>query len=151
MKTKKILVVLLIGVLSACSPKAAEKVGSTTTVENKSIDWEVYETASSVQKDEINVELLQGEWSAYKGVYKFGEHLNAMKLEKPFIIEVKDDTYRRNKNSDFAEFAVNQNIITQKKDSKTETGIINKLTENELTITWKDGENYTRYYYEKSK
>ncbi|MHC2993869.1 hypothetical protein OB13_20650, partial [Pontibacter sp. HJ8] len=135
----------------ACSPKTVEKVGSTTTVENKSVNWEGYETGSTVKKDDINVALLQGEWAAYKGVYKFGVHLNAMKLEKPFIIEVKDNTYRRNKNSNFEEFALNQNIITQNKKSKTDTGIINKLTENELTITWKDGKNYTRYYYEKVK
>jgi len=149
MGVKKVIPILLVGMLGSCSPKMSQQSSVTTAVENKNIDWEGYSDDSSFGKDEIKVEHLQGEWSAYKGVYKFEEHLNAMKLDKPFIIEVKDDTFRRSKDSAFEKFEISQNLISQQKATKAVTGIINKLTENELTITWKDGENYTRYYYEK--
>ena len=150
MKAKQLAFLLLIGALSSCSPKAGERVGSTIEVQNKQIDWEGYDAASTVEKDGITMDQLQGEWLAYKGVYRFGEHVNEMKLDKPFMIEVKANSFRRNKNASFQEFQLAQNVLTQVKDSKTETGIINKLSKNELTITWKDEENYTRYYYQKS-
>jgi len=98
-----------------------------------------------VSKTEITPQQLQGEWAAYKGVYKFGEHLNEMKLNQPFIVEVQNQAFRRNKDSQFGAFELFENVII----SKADTGIINKLTATELTISWKSGSNYTRYLYEK--
>ena len=62
------------------------------------------------------------------------------------MIEVQNDTYRRNSNGEFETFNVENNILTKKTESKVEVGIINKITSKELTISWKNGSNYTRYY-----
>jgi len=84
-----------------------------------------------------------------QGVYKLGDYVNAMELTKPFIMEVKDDTYRRNSEEPFEKYTLKDNLIIKTNDSKVDTGIINKITATELTISWKDNSNYTRYFYKK--
>ncbi len=123
-----------------------KKVGETTEVENKNINWESFDSTSKLSITAIKFENIQGLWKAYKGIYKFDETINAMSLTEPFIIEIKGDTYRRNVNSKFKKFTIESNILTSKK-KKEDVGIINKITDTELIITWKSGSNYTRYYY----
>jgi hypothetical protein len=150
MRIKDLISIFSIGLLISCSPKTAQRVGSTTPSVNINIDWTAYDNNSTVKREEIKVEQLQGEWAAYKGIYKFGEHLNAMMLEKPIIIDIKQQTYRRSKDSAFEQFQLIENLVIHKTTSKSDTGIINKLTATELTISWKNGSNYTRYMYEKT-
>ena len=72
-----------------------------------------------------------------------------MELTKPVIFEVKDNEYRRNASKDFKKFILNRNLIIKADETKIDTGIINKITPAELTISWKNKSNYTRYYYKK--
>lgn len=123
-----------------------EKVGETTEVENKNINWEYFDSTSKVSSAEIKIETIQGVWKAYKGLYKFGNIINAMNLTQPFILEIKDEKYRRSFDSKFARFTIEENNFISKKKN-VDFGIINKITETELIVTWKDGSNYTRYYY----
>ena len=113
----------------------------------KAYNWDYFDTTSRVSIDKIKFEDLQGLWKASNGVFKFGDMLNSMSLTQPFPIEIKDGKYRRNLESQFEEFTLNNNEIICKKED--DYGVINKLTDKELVITWKQGENYTRYYYEK--
>jgi hypothetical protein len=151
----KIIGIVIIGLTISCSPKTAptsskgERVGETVEVKNKSIDWEAFDHLSTIAKTDIKIENLQGVWKAYKGVYRFGEHVNAMELTKPMIIEVKDDTYRRNSDGVFEKFTIEDNLIIKINETKVDTGIINKISPTELTISWKNKSNYTRYYYTK--
>lgn len=110
---------------------------------------EAYDTLSTISIDSINISVLQGYWEAYKGLYKFGDVINGMDLTKPMIVEFKDATYRRNTNSEFYDFKIEKNMIIKYNTDKVDIGFINKLTENELTISWKNNQNYTRYYYKK--
>ncbi len=142
-----ILITCLIGFNSTFGQ--TEKVGETAKVKDKEINWEEFELTSTIKKNEIKFENLQGLWNAYEGIYRFGEHVNAMKLTQPFIMDVKDATYRRNSKSEFKDFTIEDNIITMIDKEKVQIGIINKITETELVISWKDKENYTRYYYKK--
>lgn len=152
---KKIIGLIIIGLTISCSPKTAptssqgERVGETVEVKNKNIDWEAFDPTSTISKTEIKTQDLQGLWNAYKGVYRFGENINAMELTKPMIMEVKDDTYRRNSEGVFEKFSIKDNLILKGHEAKVDTGIINKITPTELTISWKNKTNYTRYYYKK--
>ena len=152
---KKIIGLIILGLTISCSPMTAptsskgEKVGKTVEVKNKNIDWEEYDAASTIAKTEIKIENLQGLWNAYKGVYRFGDNINAMELTKPIIIEVKDDTYRRKSGGVFEKFSIKDNLILKTTEAEVDTGIINKITPIELTISWKNKSNYTRYYYKK--
>jgi hypothetical protein len=126
----------------------AEKVGKTYDIIDKKIDWESFDTTSSKAKQNIDLSDLQGMWKAYKGVYKFDKYINGMNLTSPAIIEIKNSGLRRNETDEFESYQIQNNfLIIRKKNA--ETGIINKITSHELTITWKDGQNYTRYYYTK--
>jgi|SRR5690606_1481289 len=127
----------------------AERVGETVSVENKNIDWEGFDKTSTIPQTAITYENLQGLWNAYEGVYRFGEHINAMKLSQPMIMEVKNKAYRRNSKSEFINFTIKDNLITAIYQNKEVIGIINKISENELIISWKDNQNYTRYIYKK--
>ncbi|MGI4887007.1 MAG: hypothetical protein ACRYFR_18775 [Janthinobacterium lividum] len=151
----KFIELITVGLTISCSPKVAstsskgERVGETVEVNNKNIDWEAFDQLSSIAKSDIRSENLQGLWNAHKGVYRFGEHINAMELTEPMIMEVKEDTYRRNSKGLFEKFTIKNNLIVKATESKIDTGIVNKITATELTISWKDKSNYTRYYYKK--
>jgi hypothetical protein len=149
---KKVIVLFFLGLSISCIHKTStsskgERVGETVEVDNKEIDWEAFDPSSTISKTEIKSENLQGLWKAYKGIYRFDQHINGMELTEPMIIEVKEDTYRRNLNREFEEYIIKDNLILKVTEEKVDTGIINKITPNELTISWKDNLNYTRYYY----
>ena len=71
--------------------------------------------------------------------------MDSMALTTPIIIEVKGDQYRRSLKHEFGTFTITNRLI-KKED---EIGFVNKLTDNLLVITWMQGANYVRYYYEK--
>lgn len=148
---KNLFKIIIISCLIGFNPTfgQTEKVGETIKVRDKDINWEEFEQTSTIQKNEIKFENLQGLWNAYEGIYRFGERVNAMKLTQPIIIEVEKETYRRNSKSEFKNFTIKDNIITLIDKEKVQMGIINKITETELVISWKDNANYTRYYYKK--
>ena len=113
------------------------------------IDWEIFDTTSSISRIAIEIKDMQGLWTAYKGAYRFDGNVNGMELTAPVIFEVRDGEYRRNPNKDFKKFVLNGNLIIKADEMKIDTGIINKITPTELTISWKNKTNYTRYYYKK--
>jgi hypothetical protein len=135
--------------INSFSQTSITKVGETVVSENKKIDWEMFDSSSTVPFDKIKSEDLQGLWKAFKGIYKFNEITNAMELTEPVIIEINGDTYRRNSKNVFEKYHLQKNIISYTHMNSSVTGIINKITSAELIITWKSGENYTRYYYTK--
>jgi hypothetical protein len=155
-KIQKIIALIFIG-LTICvtalnaqsKSRGGEKVGKTVKVKKKNIIWEAYDTTSIIPINQIESKYLEGLWSAYKGVYLFNGIVNAMDLTQPFIVEFKDNTYRRTLKSPFTQFSLKNNLILKISETKIDTGIINKITSKELTISWKDKSNYTRYYYEK--
>lgn len=126
-----------------------EHVGQTVEAPSLDIDWEIFDTASTISRMGIRFKDIQGLWAAYKGAYRFDGNVNGMELSEPVIFEVKDSTYRRNANKDFKTFVLSGNLIIRVEESKIDTGIINKITPTELTISWKNKSNYTRYYYKK--
>jgi len=126
-----------------------EHVGQMIKAPSRDIDWEIFDTTSSISKTAIKVRDIQGLWEAYKGVYLFDGSVNGMELETPAIFEVKENEYRRNVSKEFKEFSLSGNLIIKADETKIDTGIINKITPTELTISWKNKSNYTRYYYKK--
>ena len=144
--------VFMIAVM-ACTPKSsptgAQRVGHTVNAKNKMIDWEGYDPQSTVKQENITTADLRGLWSAYEGIFRFGENISTMKLNIPFIIEVKEANCRRNTKDAFQKFIVKENLLIIPGDVKSDTGIINKLTAAELVISWKKDANFTRYYYRK--
>jgi hypothetical protein len=120
-----------------------------TKTKDDKVAWEAFDSSSICSKTEITSTHLQGLWKAYEGLFKFGEVENSMKLTSPFIIEIKDTLYRRSPKSDFKRYTLKGNLIISERETKIDSGYINKITANELTISWKNQSNYTRYYYTK--
>ena len=114
---------------------------------HKDIDWELFYTTSKVSMDKITPDLIQGSWKAYNGIVRFGGSISSMILTIPLTIEIKEGKYIRFMQSEFEEFTLTNNQIICKKDN--DFGFINKINDNLLVITWKRGDNYNRYYYEK--
>jgi hypothetical protein len=124
-----------------------EKLRNRITETGKDINWEEFDTTSKVSINKIQIELLQGEWKAYNGLFKFEGSVNSMALTTALTIEFKENKYRRSKESKFVKFDLTNNQIVSKKEN--DFGVINKVTDNLIVITWKNGDNYTRYYYER--
>jgi hypothetical protein len=113
----------------------------------KNINWEEFDATSKVAINKISNELLQGEWKAYDGLFIFGNSMNSMALTIPFTIEFNENKFRRSKDSKFEKFTLNNNKLISREDNSI--GLINRITDKLLVISWKNGENYTRYYYVK--
>lgn len=154
-KTKYIGALAVLFSVISCSPKvvsttdSVKKVGTTSEIKNKNIDWEAFDTSSSIPQTNIKIENLQGLWKAYYGIYRFETHINSLQLTDPMIIDVIGETYRRNSAHAYLKFSIKDNLIFQEYENKVDTGIINKISATELTISWKSNLNYTRYYYKK--
>lgn len=149
MTTRNIfLIICLLALLANTAYCQKKKVGKTMEVAN-AINWEEFDKSSDVPKDSIDYDHLQGLWKAYKGVFRFGDVINGMNLTSPMIIEVKGQTYRRNDKSEFETFILEKNLLRKQTEAKSDTGLINRITNKELVISWKAGKNYTRYYYKK--
>lgn len=93
---------------------------------------------------------LSGTWKAYNGFFNFNGMINSMNLFKPFVIQINGTVLSRSENSDFVPFEVLKNKLLVKGE-QTEEGFINLLTDKMLVISWKNGSNYTRYYYERTE
>lgn len=152
--TKSILIGIACFIMS-CSTSSntpsskGEKIGQTVAPKNEPINWEAFAPSSTVAASAITIKDLQGPWKAYQGAFLFEGAMNTMQLTKAILLEVKDDTYRRNSSGVFEGFTIKNNIITKQTENTTEIGIINKISPTELTISWKHNNNYTRYYYKK--
>jgi len=141
----KIISILLVLLLIGCSPKRQ------STEVGKEIYWESYDPESIVSKSEISKSDLYGEWKAMEGAYLvFGEPSSRlMNLNKPKTIEFESKGMRKKLNAKFVDFTIEENQISRMNRTRLELGYINKLTESELTITWKNETNYIRYNYTK--
>lgn len=152
---KTITWLMMIGITIGCSSRTtpallkADRAGDTVIANKKIIGWEAFDPSSTIGQLEIRKEHLQGAWTAYQGAYLHDGNTDAMQLTKPALMEVRDDTYRRDAADTFARFIIRENLIIKGSEAKADTGVINKITSTELTISWKDKTNYTRYYYTK--
>lgn len=145
-----LLALLLLSVTSFSQKKSSiENVGKTTPLIDTNINWEEYDTSSTILQNNISIENLKGTWKAHQGVFRFNNVFNQMNLTTPFVIQIKKDGIKRNKKDPFDKLTLQENRILIVQKNSIDTGIVNKLTPTELTITWKKGLNYTRYFYKK--
>ena len=124
--------------------------GHTSNVEDKNINWESYDSTSTIQADRIELKDIQGLWKAYKGIFKYDDNVRTIDISKPFIFEVKDNKARRSYNG-FIPFSLRKNNIVLMENRNMIVGIINKISPNEMTITWENESlhRYDRYFYSK--
>lgn len=141
----KIISIFLVILLIGCSPKRQ------STQVGKEIFWESYDPESIVTKSEISKYDLYGEWKATEGAYLvFGQPSSMiMNLKEPKVIEFESKGMRKKLDAKFVDFTIEENQISRMNRTRLELGFINKLTESELTITWKNETNYIRYNYTK--
>ena len=156
MKINIVIGFLIIGTFISCSPKtpsttsnAIKTTGMLGPNDFKNMDWELFDTNSTITKTGIGESNLQGLWKAYQGAFRLGDNVNTMNLTQPFVIEFKDGTYRRSLTDKFHPFTIKNNIIICFDNDEKDKGFINQITPNDLTISWKNGSNYNRYYYKK--
>lgn len=150
---KQSITTALILVIFACT--SVKNPARTDSAENdeslsateQNIDWEAFDFGSTVQKTEITTENLQGLWEARRSVVRFGSNNRVVKMETPVIIEIENDTYRKSSESAFRKYSLRNNLFID--SDAGDTGIINKITATEFTVSWRQGGNYTRYYYAK--
>jgi hypothetical protein len=133
---------------SQISPKAEiQEIRESMIKTHRDIDWNAFDTTSKIPIDSINIQALQGVWKAYNGIFRFNGSVNSMALTTPLVLELKDDKYRTELQGTFKKFALKKNYIEAKEENWR--GYINSISDKILVITWNNGENRNRYYYEK--
>jgi hypothetical protein len=115
----------------------------------KKFEWESLSEQKqvSVNTDSIH---LSGTWKAYNGLFNFNGVINSMNLFKPFVIQINGASISRSESANLVPLDIIDNKLLVKGE-KIEEGFINMLTDKVLVISWKNGRNYTRYYYERSE
>jgi hypothetical protein len=117
--------------------------------DGNNFNWESLSNSNEVLA-KLDSAHLSGTWKAYNGLFNFNGMINSMNLFKPFVIEISGLAISTSENSSFIPFDVLNNKLLVKGE-QTEEGFINLLTDKMLVISWKNGSNYTRYYYERSE
>ncbi len=141
---------IIVSFTAFCQHSAQEEVEAlrrTITIAHQNIDWKAYDTTSKVPIDSISYSVIQGDWKAYNGIFLFNGAVNTMALTTPMQVEFKDDEYRFGAKSDLRKFTLARNYFLS--GAGNTHFYINKITDNQLVLTLDNGENYTRYYYEK--
>jgi hypothetical protein len=155
-------------------PEAFEKLAKNPVDARKLLNnlwWQDYDTVSVAKNKQVKVEHLVGIWSAYRQSNSpFMPDTNRLESDYPFggdtIYFTKGGFYHRNASEKTARFELDNNIITipmftyysqNLVSDDSGIGIINKITANELIITWQNGKKknakliellyYTRTYY----
>ena len=125
--------------------------GQSFNVEDKNINWEAYDSTSMVTADKIELKDIQGLWKAHTRVFKYEDNVRRIEISKPYIFEVKGNKARRNSQDVFIPFSLKNNFVVMIEDHNMISGIINKISPTELTITWKNELNFSfdRCYYSK--
>jgi hypothetical protein len=137
------------GVAQKAGKKEVDKDSKQIQRDGNSFSWESLRQSKdiSVKPDSVH---LSGTWKAYNGLFNFNGRINSMNLFIPLIIQINGASISRSENSGFVPFQVVDNKLLVKGE-QPEEGFINLLTEKILVISWKNGSNYTRYYYERSE
>jgi len=152
MKTTIVLLctLMLSASFAAAQPSAKKDVKADRKLVEKQgpgFDWLAFDSRSTVSIDSIKPASMQGVWKAYYGLFRFGTMVNSMNLTTPFMIEISGSQIKRSEKSPLNDFILTNNRLTTLNGK--DTGYINTLTANLLTITWQHEGNVTRYYYEK--
>jgi hypothetical protein len=112
-------------------------------------NWQEFSSSSSIDKDSIDYEKLQGNWIS-RETHHYSDNKIATKAKTGnAILEIKGDKYRKSINGRFNTFQIDKNMIVFNTDLNPDTAFINKITDKELIISFKSDINYTQYCYEK--
>lgn len=111
-----------------------------------------WESLSQSKEVSVNIDSvhLSGTWKAYNGLFSFNGMFNSMKLFKPFVIQINGISIKRSETASPVPFEILENKLLVKGE-QLEEGFVNLLTDKMLVISWKNGSNYSRYYYERSE
>jgi hypothetical protein len=123
--------------------------GHIIPIKDQNVNWDSYDSTSIVKADMIELKDIQGKWKAYKGMFKYDDIVRGFEISKPFFFEVKNNKARRNTYDALTLISLKKNLIVMFENQKVIAGTINKISSNELTITWKGEVGYSRYYYAK--
>jgi hypothetical protein len=162
--------VLLIVIFTGCvqPPQKGVRIGTTEDSFTLRIGWEEYLSESSVSFDQIERDHIVGIWLAFRGGYKVeGNIIKGMNLVIPNRVQFTKDSVVRSLDSPWNPYDIHANRILITEGVKLDTGIINYISKDSMTITWKyippqykeDSDKYTnpkktyytRYLYSREK
>jgi len=113
-------------------------------------NWKDFNTSSSVDKDSIDYNVIQGNWIAFQGIHVGDHDIGWVTNDKPKSLQIKGDKYRKTLGGEFYPLQLDKNlIIFHCEDNQVDSAYINLVTEKELTISFKRGIDYDQYQYKK--
>ena len=114
-----------------------QKVGSEVPFKELETGWLEYSKSSRIAINSIEKSNLQGKWAAYSGVYNAGGIKKGIFLTKPFCIWFLPEGLKRKENDILHPYELIENKIYGFSSDPFDTGIINYISQDSLTITWK--------------
>jgi hypothetical protein len=113
-------------------------------------DWKAFDSkASLVKLDAIDFKMIQGVWYAYEGHY-YGEEEKFWKdYNNPHVLtirgnQIKDGLYGKTRT-----YTLQNNLIRIQNENKVDSAYINLITDKKLTISFKRGEDFEKYIFQK--
>lgn len=113
-------------------------------------DWKAFDSkASSVKIDAIDFRMLQGVWYAYEARYygdeeKFWKDYNNPRSLTIRGNQLKDGLYGKSRT-----YTLERNLIRIQSESKIDSAYINLITADKLTISFKRGEDFEKYMFQR--
>jgi|WetSurMetagenome_2_1015567.scaffolds.fasta_scaffold751567_1 hypothetical protein len=145
MKTSFISVLVIICTIPILTNNAQERIKA----RDKYL-WDNFDTTSTVTKDSMHLSDLSGNWISTEFI-TYGDYEIGGRSQEGQVgtLEIKGDKWRNTLSGDFHTFLIYQNMIILNKDNCSDTAYINRITDKELMISYKNGEDFVQYHYRK--
>ena len=112
-------------------------------------DWDAYSSKSTIKKDAISYQALQGVWVAHEGS-TIGDTEDAWKsYNHPQILDIRGTKYKKYSAGNYYTFLINKNLLVLYTDAQPDSAYINLLTPTELTVSFRRGDEYVKNVYKK--
>jgi hypothetical protein len=145
MKQKCILFILLLSgnflLLNAQKPETAAR---------DLYDWKAYDSkGSTVKKEAIDFRMLQGVWYAYEGWYYGDEKKFWKDYNNPHVLEIRGNQIKDGLYGKSRTYTLQENLIRIQSENKLDSAYINLITTEKLTISFKRGEDFENYMFQR--
>lgn len=109
--------------------------------------WDSWSILSSVSLENLFPRTLRGKWTTDYINYTQDSLVYRMKLVTPIQVKFSRRKYKRA--GEIYRYSLEGNTLLSwtKKSAQKDTAFINQVTATELTVTWKNGDQYIREYY----
>jgi hypothetical protein len=145
MRTIKLAVLVFVFMIHQISSRAQDKIKA-----RDSFNWLQFDTTSTIDINSINAMVIQGNW-IYNEFHCYSDYNigTVTKQGQAGLLEIKGDKYRKTLTGNYYDYHIYKNLIVFETDTKPVSGYVNRISNRELIISFRDSLDFIQIFYKK--